>query len=273
MTDLPLGKQFQVNTYTPEDQTDPAIATDADGEFVVTWASDKQDGEFSGVYAQRYSQTGAAIGNEFRVNTTVKGDQDTPDVAMDSNGNFTVVWTGRGNDPAKGSGGDPDWGIWGQRYNRFGNSIGTEFQVNTTIKSTQDEPQIAMSPTGEFVVVWKSQGFANNNILYAQRFNSQGIAQGSEFTIATSQEAGEAHLDTAMDVTGNFVVTWETANGQNQSSNIFVQRYDRNGIPQGTAQLVDRLGLQEDGNASVAMNAAGDFVLAWKNTDQKIRRC
>lgn len=33
------GDQFQVNTYTSGKQRDPALAVDADGDFVVVWAS------------------------------------------------------------------------------------------------------------------------------------------------------------------------------------------------------------------------------------------
>ena len=35
----PLGEQFQVNSYTPNAQLDPAVAVDAQGAFVVAWES------------------------------------------------------------------------------------------------------------------------------------------------------------------------------------------------------------------------------------------
>ncbi|MEM0993619.1 MAG: 3-coathanger stack domain-containing protein [Bacteroidota bacterium] len=37
------------------DQINPSIATDGDGDFIVTWDSYLQDGDNYGVYAQRYS--------------------------------------------------------------------------------------------------------------------------------------------------------------------------------------------------------------------------
>ncbi len=36
---LPAGAEFQVNTYTTDQQEDPAVAVDADGDFVVVWHS------------------------------------------------------------------------------------------------------------------------------------------------------------------------------------------------------------------------------------------
>ena len=50
----------------------------SDGGFVVTWTSDGQDGSGYGVYGQRYSSTGAAVGSEFQVNTATLHDQLRP---------------------------------------------------------------------------------------------------------------------------------------------------------------------------------------------------
>ena len=40
----PHGPEFQLNNYTSSVQTTASIAIDADGDFVVAWASDGQDG-------------------------------------------------------------------------------------------------------------------------------------------------------------------------------------------------------------------------------------
>ena len=49
----PQGGEFRVNTTVRDNQTTPSVGMAADGTFVVTWASDDQDGRTSGVYAQR----------------------------------------------------------------------------------------------------------------------------------------------------------------------------------------------------------------------------
>ncbi len=89
----PIGGEFQVNTYTPQNQDDPAMAMDADGDFVVTWSSGGQDGSGLGVYAQRYDATGAAVGGELKVNTYTSLSQSSPAVAMDNDGDFVVTWS------------------------------------------------------------------------------------------------------------------------------------------------------------------------------------
>ena len=41
---VPVGLEFQVNTYTTENQGRPAVAFNIEGAFVVVWESIRQDG-------------------------------------------------------------------------------------------------------------------------------------------------------------------------------------------------------------------------------------
>jgi hypothetical protein len=51
-----MGPEFKVNTHTTATQFSPSAAFDADGDFIVTWQSDGQEGVGGGfgVYMQRY---------------------------------------------------------------------------------------------------------------------------------------------------------------------------------------------------------------------------
>src|SRR5262249_56751936 len=99
----------KVNTTAAGDQTAPAVAADALGNFVIVWQSAGQDGDGWGVYGQRFAADGTPLGGEFQVNTTAAGDQRDPDVAVDAAGNFVVTWSSWGQD---GDG----WGVYGQRF-------------------------------------------------------------------------------------------------------------------------------------------------------------
>lgn len=67
----------------------------ASGEFVVAWATPSigLDGDGFGIQAQRFDQLGNAIGATFFANANGAGNQVRPDVAMQPNGDFAVVWT------------------------------------------------------------------------------------------------------------------------------------------------------------------------------------
>jgi hypothetical protein len=49
------GPEFVVNSYTFGAQESPAVATDANGNFMVVWRSSGQDGDIGGIFAQRFS--------------------------------------------------------------------------------------------------------------------------------------------------------------------------------------------------------------------------
>ena len=59
-----IYSEEQVNTYTNSSQFEPEVAALTGGGYVVVWTSDTQDnadGSY-GIYAQRYTASGVAIG-------------------------------------------------------------------------------------------------------------------------------------------------------------------------------------------------------------------
>src|SRR6185295_13866211 len=84
---LPLGSEFRVNTVTANSQLAARVAAQSDGSFVVVYASTGQAGPAGtvgqDVYARRYDASGAPLGNEFLVNTTIVNHQELPSIAMD----------------------------------------------------------------------------------------------------------------------------------------------------------------------------------------------
>jgi predicted Zn-dependent protease len=253
---------FQANTTTSgvqqtSDDAMQAVAMDANGNYVVVWSSCGQDGSGWGVYAQRYDYQGNRIGGEFRVNTTTAGDQSTAAVAMDNAGNFVVVWLSYGQD---GSG----YGVYGQRFNSSGAAQGGEFRVNTTTYDDQIGPSIAMDATGDFVVTWTSysqDGYGAG--VYAQRYNASGLKQGGEFRVNTTTAGNQDYSRVAMSDAGSFVVVWSDDAKDGSSYGIYAQRFDASGVAQGGEFRVNTTTADSQDYASVAMNAAGDFVVTW----------
>jgi len=88
----PIGNEFLVNTFTTNTQTNPDVAIDDNGNFVITWDSWYQDGSNKGVYAQLFDPNGNKVGNEFLVNTTTVNSQQKPVIKKFANGNFIIVW-------------------------------------------------------------------------------------------------------------------------------------------------------------------------------------
>ena len=120
-----LGEEFQLNTTSSGNQTEPAVAMDAAAGFVATWQGpglneeDRED-----IFVQQFDPDGLPIGEEFRVNSLVDDQQRFPCVAFTNNGTFIVVWESS-NTPLEG-----DKAICGQLYDSNGMESGAEFLVN-----------------------------------------------------------------------------------------------------------------------------------------------
>ena len=145
----PIGSgDLQVNTFSTGDQNQPAIAMAPTGAHVVVWSSGGQDGSSTGVYGQRYASTGAMLGGEFQVNSTTSGAQNNPAVAMNSSGQFIVVFQ-TSDDGAL-------TGVFGQRYLADGNPLSIEFGVNQLVAGLQEVPEVVLRGSDEIVTVYTS---------------------------------------------------------------------------------------------------------------------
>lgn len=254
-TGIPLGNEFRVNTTTASSQNSAAVAMADSGEFVVSWTQwmpGGGDGQ-NDVYAQRFDSAGAPQGSEFRVNSYTTLDQSQSAVAMDADGDFVVIWTSAEQD------GDDD-GIYGQRYDRDGIPQAGEFRVNSHPTGEQQRPRVDMDADGDFVVTWTD----NDRVgIYARRYAASGAPQGGEFAVDTETADFRARQDVALDADGNFVVTWDGSDPNVDSSGVFARRYTAGGAPREDAFLVNTYTNSVQSSPAVAMDAVGDFVIAW----------
>jgi hypothetical protein len=256
-----------VNTTTNDNQqtfpqSPKAVATDANGNYVVTWSSHNQDGGGWGIYAQRYSASGLPIGGEFRVNTTTQDDQMYSTVAMDPTGDFVITWSSHNQD---GNG----WGVYAQRYNASGVPVGAEFRVNSYTASDQMYSNVAMDSLGDFVITWSSNGQDGNGWgVYAQEYSNLGLPIGGEFRVNTYTQDNQMYSTVAMDAAGDFVITWSSHNQDGNGWGIYAQRYAAGGLPVGGEFRVNTTTQDDQEYSTVAMDAVGNFVITWASHNQ-----
>lgn len=211
---------------------------------------------------QLLSAAAVPVGSEALVNTYTAGNQSSPVVAMDSTGDYVVVWQSPGQD---GSG----WGIFAQRFNAVGAAQGPEFRVSTTTTGDQSAPTVAMDSAGDFVVAWTSSGQdGSGSGIYAQRFIASGAKQGGEFLVNTTTTNDQVTPSVAMDAAGDFVIEWDSKGDMvnplwGPYYSAYAQRYKASGVTQGAEFRVDNLTTDINYNPSVAMDSVGDFVVTW----------
>ncbi len=252
------GLELQINSAFTSNQARPSVASDAAGDFVVAWQSWGQDASTGdGVFAQRYDASGVPRGSEFQVNTYTSADQRYPTVASDASGNFIVAWASGWQDGYA-------WGIFAQRYDGSGTPLGSEFRVNGFTTGEQRAPRAAGDAAGDFVVVWQSAGQDGSGWgIFGRRYDASGTPLGAEFLVNTHTGGDQMGPVVASSPAGSFVVAW-TGNGQDGSATgIFAQRYDVSGVSRGLEFQVNTYTTGEQIMPSVAVDAAGDFVVAW----------
>lgn len=144
-----VGTEFQINSYTTHNQMGPGVASDGAGNFVVVWHSRYQDGSSWGLFGQRFDAVGVPQGSEFQVNSYTTGLQLAPTVAASAAGDFIVSWISYGQDGS-------DRGVFGQRFDAAGATLGSEFRVNSYTTNMQYGPSVAADASGNFIVAWDS---------------------------------------------------------------------------------------------------------------------
>ncbi|MGE3340406.1 MAG: fibronectin type III domain-containing protein [Candidatus Altimarinota bacterium] len=253
---LPDGSEFQVNTSAFGDQEDSTVGIDSNGNFVITWTDrGGNDGGGAGVFAQRFNNAGVAQGLEFGVNTSVLGNQEGPDIAMNGNGDFVIVWSDQNGTDGNSS------GVFAHLYDDTGASVTGEFLVNSTFLGDQEEARVAMDNSGNFIVAWTDRSTGSADI-YAQRFDSVGDPVGSEFMVNTTDFADQTFPSVAMSSTGAFVISWTDESDADGSGNgVFAQLYDNTGATVGGEFQVNTTTAANQFNQDVAMDASGNFVV------------
>ncbi|MHB8903274.1 MAG: hypothetical protein ACYC6Y_31315, partial [Thermoguttaceae bacterium] len=277
--DKPLTGEILVNTKKIGNQTNPAVAIDADGDLVVVWQSENSsvDGSYD-VYARRFNSVGTPLdGAEFRVNTTTQLNQVNPSVAMDNSGNFVVVWATRGESIGFSN------NIYGQLYNKQGQALGQEFLINgqslpgitpPADGSFEINPAVAMSgSTGSFVVTWEvvtaqQNGIVTDTEIAARQFSAAGAPLAAEFAADTGVGTGGSDMQrvarnpqVAVDDRDGFIIVWESYTGTDYD--VFYQQFDATGAAVADDQVNMAQFVGQQVNPSVGIDADGDFAIVF----------
>lgn len=237
---------------------DSRVAMDADGDFVITYQNGPTGSSF--IYAQRFDENGVLQGTIQIDDVGSQGHDSNPRIAMDDAGGFVVTWI----DLVQ-----PGVDIYARKYSSAGVPQGAAILVASD--SGLSFPSAAMDANGDFVVVWATEvdipggTISSMTTVWAQRYSSSGVAQGSTIQVSTGLSAAHQRPNVSMDPVGNFVVVWAAYNEFDMSS-VFAQRFNNLGVSQGPVLQVNATASIdfEDGAPTVDTDSAGNFVVTWR---------
>ena len=252
-----------VNSNTAGIQRDADVAVLTNGNVVVVWSSEGQDGDGSGIYAQLFTSGGARIGGEFQVNGSTSMNQSDPAVAAMSEGRFVAAWvtetangrTGVGAPNLRGA-------IMGRVFGASGGAFGNEYGL-TDKNTLATAPVLASHRDGGFLAAWvqrDEENTRNLNDVYIRSFNSSGLPVGESERHNTHLKGQQAKPE-LVQLAGDALVAW-TSYGQD-ASGAGIQGRLASG---GTEFQVNSQGRLHQNSPTVATDGKNKFLAVWVNT-------
>lgn len=246
----------RVNQHGGADQWLPDIASAADGRFVVVWQSEGQDGSLTGIYARRFGADGAALGPEFRVNSTTTNRQSRPAVAMSPDGRFAVAWD---SEIATGL------AVMLRVYAADGTPVGPEIRVDDGRHVVQPQVDLAMDGDGNVALVWQERvpltglGLFDQRAIRLRRFAAGSLDAGRVQLVHADRLNVLRFPRIAMNADGRTVVAWLK---DDAATRIQARAY---GGLHSTLQrifVVNQSALRVD-RPDLAVAPDGSFMVAW----------
>lgn len=201
-------------------------------------------------------------GPEFLVNGKNAGKQGSPDVGIAPDGHFVVVWVDGGARAAPSN-------VMARIFTADGRPRTADFKVSASEPGFQNNPRVAMSADGGFVVVWLSKASAQGvSRVYGRLFRSDGHPLGQRFPLGKGYGRAQSQPDVDRTSDGRFVVAWTELDGRVfdlyswPTTDVFVRRFSAQGKPRGLEFVADR-GRNSLDEPAVTVNASGGFIVAW----------
>jgi len=252
------GANFIINDEDGSNPSGPpTIGMNKDGQIVITWSDHRNSFGTPDIYAQRYTIDGNKIGENFQVNdeTSSSSMQFEPNVCIDTNGNFNIVWS---------DGRNGNFEIYAQRFTSEANKIEENFLVNDDIDSEvqHSRPAISFDNDDNFLIIWDD--FRNGNCdIYMQRYDYSGEKEGNN--VLVNDDTGgalQAYPSIAIDANGNSIITWFD---RRYGYDIFFQRYASDGSKvEGNIKIEGSVGGSYP-SGPVGVDVNGKFIIAWQD--------
>ncbi len=188
-------------------------------------------------------------------------------VGMDASGNAVAVWSQIG--PAT------RFSIYANRFVAGGGWGAPQLiETNEVVGSVDGDPQVAVTPAGNALTVWKRSGGGGD--LWGNRF-TVGAGWGTAAAIVTDAGANQTITkhDLAVDNSGNGMLVWgqlDIAGGTGNNA-IWFKRFNAGAWQPAVATVAPAVPNTQGfvSTPVLRMNAAGTAVVVWGDIDNSLR--
>lgn len=301
-TGTAIDNETIVHSYTTGSQSAPAVAAEADGDFIVVYQSVGQatGGSDTDIFARRFDVAADApvlrrpnnqIARQggYLSFTVTADDQDQPNetltysLATGAPTGMTIhSTTGLIEWSPNASHATGDYSVTilvtdssagmltdsiTMSVRVFGvDPLGEAVAVHAAALGDQSQATVATDPkTGNYIVAWVGPDGSGTGV-FARRFDRSGNALGDTFRVHSVTAGAQRMPVIGIDATGSFVIAWES----NQTGNydIYLRRFNAAGAPVGLEQRVNTGTAGDQLSAALAMTATGSLIVTWQSNGQ-----
>ena len=229
----PAADEILISSLSTDLEIDASadVAVLSNGTFAVSWESKQtlgNDDQSTSIQGRLVSSSGQTSGAQFQVNNHIDGGQRDPAIGPLHSGGFLVVWAGRS------LGTDGNTSIQGRRFNNSAAPVGTDFQINTTVTGTQDDPDISKDTLGTQIVVWESPTTASSRKqIFARFLDSSGTPTSTDLQMhATDLVNHQLGPRVTSPDAGRFLVSWfsDTTTGDDPDQSVQARGISDSGL-------------------------------------------
>ncbi|XZE55261.1 putative Ig domain-containing protein [Planctomycetaceae bacterium SH139] len=201
-----------VNTLVPRLQTSEqqstAIEIAPNGDTLVVF-NGRGPTDNDGIFFRRIPEDGAAS-TDRRVNTTITGAQQRPNLAVYADGNYVITWDGRGP-------GDQQ-GVFARWYDVNDQPLTGEILINQVTPGYQGNSDVSVGSDGNTIIVWEgTSGSAEPEGIFRRWFDANGTAISNQHRINATTSGTQNSPAVVLGPENQAIVTWSShdlANGR-----------------------------------------------------------
>jgi hypothetical protein len=218
--DFQISLQLPINDANFDAREPDIDWNSASNEYLVVWQGETSTDEEKEIYGQRLSNSGTALGSNFRISDMgVEGEATTAALSprLDYNSvdnNYLIIW--QGSDTVANQ-----YETYGQLIDANGAEIGTnDFRITTTtnINNNYDtwRPKLAWNATNnEYLVVYRNDHTTDDEFeIYGQLIDNLGSLKGTAFNLSDMGPDGDTNYGAddcvvATNGLGDYIIAWE----------------------------------------------------------------
>jgi hypothetical protein len=200
---------------------------------------------------------------EARANTFTSSSQVSPSLTFLDDSSVIVAWESRRQE-------EGSYGVYAQRFNAVGKRTGGEVHLNTTERSTQWKPGVAVAGNGDVWCGWES--FLQDGSRFgclARKFDAALEPKSGEVLVDTDGYGDQVALRMVPRKEGGFFALWTGPGGEGYRSKAMMRCFDAQGEAEGPALLLDECTALEERLVCAEALPQGGFVAVWPAMDQE----